>query len=342
MIDWRHPVRAVNVQCIMNSGLIMLSLRDRSDFAGREAAPRLTIKAAISCVGRGLHSGADVRVKLRPAPAGTGIMFHRTDLGMIIPARFDHVTDTRLCTVVSLPEHPDARVGTIEHLMAAISASRIDDLVIDVDAAELPILDGSAAPFLFLIESAGIAEHGGAREVLEMLRPVRVEQGHSFAELRPHHSAGHAGLDMSLAIEFASPAIGRQALSLHLTPESFAQELASARTFTMAAEIEGLRQAGLAKGGSLANAVVVDGAKVMNPEGLRWPDEFVRHKLLDVVGDLALAGAPISGRFLGQRTGHAINNLLLREVFLDAANYRVTRAPLIGAAMHLAAAAAPV
>jgi UDP-3-O-[3-hydroxymyristoyl] N-acetylglucosamine deacetylase len=319
----------------------MSSLRDRSEFAAREAAPRLTIKAAISCVGRGLHSGADVHVKLHPAPAGTGIVFYRTDLGAKIPARFDHVTDTRLCTVVSLPERPEARVGTIEHLMAAVSASRIDDLVIDVNAAELPILDGSAAPFLFLIESAGIAEHGGAREVVEILRTVRVAQGEAFAELRPQPE-GYAVLDMSLAIDFASPAIGRQALNLRLSPENFAQELAAARTFTMAAEIEGLRQAGLAKGGSLANAIVVDGEKVLNPEGLRWPDEFVRHKLLDVVGDLALAGAAISGRFVGQRTGHAINNLLLREVFADAANYRLTRAPLVGAAMHMAAAAAPV
>jgi len=293
-------------------------------------------------VGRGLHSGADVRVKLHPAPAGTGIVFHRTDLGAKIPARFDHVTDTRLCTVVSLPERPEARVGTIEHLMAAISASRIDDLVIDVDAPELPILDGSAEPFVFLIESAGIAAHGGAREVLEILRPVRVAQGEAFAELRPQNPEGYAVLDMSLAIDFASPAIGRQALKLRLSPENFAQELAAARTFTMAAEIEVLREAGLAKGGSLANAIVVDGEKVMNPEGLRWPDEFVRHKLLDVVGDLALAGAPISGRFVGQRTGHAINNLLLRQVFSDAGNFRLIRAPLVGAAMHMAAAAAPV
>jgi len=319
----------------------MSSLRDRSDFTSH-AAPRLTLKAPIACVGRGLHSGADVHVKLRPAPAGTGIVFHRTDLGAKIPARFDLVTDTRLCTVVSLPERPEARVGTIEHLMAAISASRIDDLIIDVDAAELPILDGSSAPFLFLIESAGIAEHGGAREVLEILRPVRVAQGEAFAELRPRHPDAQACLEMSLAIEFPSPAIGRQALNLRLSPESFAQELAAARTFTMAAEIEGLRKAGLAKGGSLANAIVVDGENVMNPEGLRWPDEFVRHKMLDVVGDLALAGAPISGRFVGQRTGHAINNLLLREVFSDSANYRLTRAPLVGAAMHMAAAAAPV
>jgi UDP-3-O-[3-hydroxymyristoyl] N-acetylglucosamine deacetylase len=339
MIDSRHPVRAVNVQCIMNSGLIMSSLRDRSGFADFYAAPRLTLKAAIGCVGRGLHGGTDVRLNLRPAAAGTGIVFHRTDLGVSIPARYDFVTDTRLCTVVSLPGRPEARVGTIEHLMAALAARRIDDLVIEVDAPELPILDGSAAPFLFLIESAGIAEHGGARETLEVLRPVRVAQGKAFAELRP--SQGAAGLDLSLAIEFDSAAIGRQALSLHLTPENFGRELAAARTFTMAAEIEGLRLAGLAKGGSLANAIVVDGNKVMNPEGLRWPDEFVRHKMLDVVGDLALAGAAISGRFVGHRTGHALNNLLLRDLFSDAANYQITRAPMAGAPMHMSAAAAP-
>jgi UDP-3-O-[3-hydroxymyristoyl] N-acetylglucosamine deacetylase len=339
MIDWRHPVRAVNVQCIMNSGLIMSSLRDRSNFADYAAAPRLTLKAAIGCVGRGLHSGADVRLNLRPAPAGTGIVFHRTDLGVSIPARYDHVTDTRLCTVISLEGRPEVRVGTIEHLMAALAARRIDDLVVEVDAAELPILDGSAAPFLFLIESAGITEHGGARETLEILRTVRVAQGEAFAELRPQQGA--SGLDLSLAIEFESAAIGRQALSLSLSPEIFGRELAAARTFTMAAEIEGLRQAGLAKGGSLANAIVVDGAKIMNPEGLRWADEFVRHKLLDVVGDLALAGAAISGRFIGHRTGHALNNLLLRELFSDAANYSITRAPMAGAPMHMSAAAAP-
>jgi UDP-3-O-[3-hydroxymyristoyl] N-acetylglucosamine deacetylase len=317
----------------------MSSLRDRGNFESA-AAPRLTLKAAIGCVGRGLHSGVDVHVKLRPAAAGTGIVFHRTDLGVSIPARYDHVTDTRLCTVIS---NGDARVGTIEHLMAAISASRVDDLIIEVDAAELPILDGSAAPFVFLIESAGLVEHGGARATLEILRPVRVAQGEAFAELRPHASMyGSGGLDLSLAIEFASPAIGRQALSLSLTPESFGQELARARTFTIAAEIEGLRQAGLAKGGSLANAIVVDGDKILNPEGLRWADEFVRHKLLDVVGDLALAGARISGRFIGNRTGHRLNNLLLREVFSDTANYRITCAPMVGAAMHMAAAAAPV
>jgi UDP-3-O-[3-hydroxymyristoyl] N-acetylglucosamine deacetylase len=211
----------------------------------------------------------------------------------------------------------------VEHLMAALSASRIDDVIIEVNAPELPIFDGSASAFLFLIESAGIAEHGGLRESIEVLRPVRVEQNGAFAELRPHLHGG-SGFEMSLSIEFPAAAIGAQAISLSLTQENFATELAAARTFTLAGEIEALRQAGLAKGGSLANAIVVDGPKVLNPEGLRWSDEFVRHKMLDVVGDLALAGAPLVGRFMGQRTGHALNNLLLRALFADAANYRMT------------------
>jgi len=287
----------------------------------RAAEPRRTLKTAICAVGRGLHGGAEVTMNLVPAPSGTGIMFARTDLGVRIPARYDAVSDSRLCTVVSAGE---ARVGTIEHLMAALAASGVDDVLVEVDAPELPILDGSAEPFMFLIERAGIVEHEGVRATLEVLRTVRVEHHGAFAELRPHH-AGGAGFEMSLAIEFAAAAIGAQAYNMTLSAEAFARELAPARTFTLKQEIEALRAAGLAKGGSLANAVVVDGAQVLNPEGLRFADEFVRHKMLDVVGDLALAGAPISGRFVGAKTGHALNNLLLRALFADAANYRMVQ-----------------
>jgi UDP-3-O-[3-hydroxymyristoyl] N-acetylglucosamine deacetylase len=304
-------------------------------------APRRTLKAAIDCVGRGLHGGADVHLTLRPAAPHAGIVFHRTDLHVAIPARYDLVSDTRLCTVVSLPAQPAARVGTIEHLMAALSACRIDDLIVEIDAPELPILDGSAAPFMFLIESAGITEHGGTREFIEVLCPVSVGYGDAFAELRPHHGAYELGLELALAIDFSAAAIGRQALTLALTSQNFATELASARTFTQAAEVEALRAAGLARGGSLANAIVVDGDKILNPEGLRFADEFVRHKMLDVVGDLALAGAPISGRFIGNRTGHGLNNQLLRAMFADAANYRLVRVPHVGAPMSMAAAASP-
>lgn len=297
----------------------MSSLRERYSLAVTAPAPRRTLRAAISAVGRGLHSGSQVTMALKPAETGAGIVFRRTDLGLDVPARFDFVTDTRLCTMIADGE---AKVGTVEHLMAALTAAGIDDVVVEVDAPELPVFDGSAAPFLFLIESAGVVEHGGLRERLEILRPVRVEHNGAFAELRPHNEGG-AGFDISLSIEFAAAAIGAQAYHFHLSAERFGEEIAAARTFTQLGEIEALRKAGLAQGGSLANAIVVDGAKVMNPEGLRFADEFVRHKLLDVIGDLALAGAAISGRFIGSRTGHALNNQLLRAVFADQANYRL-------------------
>jgi UDP-3-O-[3-hydroxymyristoyl] N-acetylglucosamine deacetylase len=304
----------------------MSSLRDRYQLVGIESVARCTLKSAIDCVGKGLHSGQDVHLKLLPAAVGAGITFFRTDLGVSIPAMFEHVHDTRLCTVVSRGE---VRVGTIEHLMAALAAAGVDDVTVEVNAAELPIFDGSAAPFLFLIESAGITPHGGTRDYIEVLRTVRVEHNGGFAELRPHGPGGH-GLDMSLAIEFTGTAIGAQAYNMHLSADNFARELAAARTFTLAGEVAALQKAGLARGGSLANAVVVDGLKILNPEGLRFADEFVRHKMLDVVGDLALAGAPLSGRFVGSRTGHALNNQVLRALFADQANYRfVGVSPLV-------------
>lgn len=311
----------------------MSSLRERYSLAVTAPAPRRTLRAAISAVGHGLHSGASVNLALSPAASGAGIMFRRTDMGQDISATFDHVVDTRLSTVIA---QGGARVGTIEHLMAALFAAGIDDVLVEVDAPELPVFDGSAAPFLFLIESAGVVEHGGLRERLEILRPVRVEHNGAFAELRPHNEGG-AGFDISLSIDFAAAAIGTQAYHFHLSAEGFAGEIAAARTFAQLGEIEALRKAGLARGGSLANAIVVDDGKIMNPEGLRYADEFVRHKLLDVIGDLALAGAPISGRFIGSRTGHALNNQLLRTLFADQANYRLVNGA-VEAPLQLSAA----
>jgi UDP-3-O-[3-hydroxymyristoyl] N-acetylglucosamine deacetylase len=278
-----------------------------------------TLKSDISCVGCGLHSGRRVNVMLRPAEPGTGIVFRRTDLGLDIPARHDCVVDTRLCTVLAAPGHPEARVGTVEHIMAAFAAAGVDNAIVELDGPELPVLDGSAAPFLFLIDCAGVVEQSAPRQVIEVVRTVRVEAGEAFAELRP----GAFGLDLSLSIDFEAAAIGRQALTLHLTEASFRAELAGARTFTQRAEIEAMQQAGLARGGSLENAVVVDGDRVLNPEGLRRPDEFVRHKLLDAVGDLALAGAPLQARFVAHRSGHALNSALLRALFRDSTTWRI-------------------
>jgi UDP-3-O-[3-hydroxymyristoyl] N-acetylglucosamine deacetylase len=284
-----------------------------------------TLKSAISCVGTGLHSGNRVNLTLRPAQAGTGIVFRRTDAGVEIPAREEHVIDTRLCTQLGRPDGPHARVGTVEHLMAALFATGIDNAVVELDGPEIPVFDGSAAAFLFLIDCAGRVEQSAPRQTIEILRTVRVEGDNgAFAELRP----GVAGLTMALSIDFPAAAIGRQALSLVLTERSFRAELAQSRTFTMLAEIEALRAAGLARGGSLDNAVVVDGARIVNPAGLRSRDEFVRHKLLDAVGDLALAGAPLQGRFVAHKTGHALNNRLLRALFADAKNWRLAGSDL--------------
>ena len=287
---------------------------------GRQPGAQRTLKAAIGCVGIGVHSGRRVHITLHPAPAGSGIAFRRSDLGITIPARFDHVVDTRLCTVLGLPDQPAIRIGTVEHVMAALAGCGITNALIEVDGPEAPILDGSAANLVFLIDCAGIADQDDAAPEIEVLRPVRVVEGEGFAELRP--SQGQPGLHLALSIAFDAVAIGRQALSMQLSPANFRGELAQARTFALAGDVARLQQAGLARGGSLDNAVVVDDARVLNPGGLRMPDEFVRHKLLDVVGDLALAGAPLRGRFVAHRSGHALNNRLLRQLFADAANWR--------------------
>ena len=288
-----------------------------------------TLKAPIGCVGVGLHTGRRVSLNFRPAAVDHGIVFRRTDLRVDIPARFDCVVDTTLSTVIG---HGSARIGTVEHVMAALSGCGIDNAVVEVDGPETPILDGSAAPYVFLLDCAGSVEQDSTRSAIEVRRPVRVSEGDAFAELRPGNP-GMAGLDMALSIDFAAVAIGRQALSLHLTPASFRQELARARTFTLAEEVDQMRAAGLAQGGSLDNAVVVDQARVLNPAGLRMPDEFARHKLLDAVGDLALAGAPLHGRFIAHRSGHALNNRLLRKLFADGSAWQeIATAPLAVAA----------
>lgn len=311
---------------------------------------RRTLKAAIGCVGTGLHSGRRVSLTLRPAPAGAGIRFRRSDTGFEVAARHDNVVDTRLNTTLGVPGDPARRVSTVEHVMAALAGCGVDDALVEVDGPEIPILDGSAAPLVFLIDCAGLQSQAGGvpASAIEVLRPVRVQDGDgpdsAWAELAPAETAARGGLEASLAIDFPATAIGRQSISLRLSPRSFRAALADARTFTLAEEVAAMRAAGLARGGSLANAVVVDGPLVLNPGGLRRPDEFVRHKLLDAVGDLALAGAPLRGRFTGHRSGHGLNNRLLRALFTDPANWRP--APGLAAAegpanARLPAAAAP-
>ena len=281
-------------------------------------ARQRTLRAAIGCVGTGLHTGARVAVTLRPAPADSGIVFRREDVAGAapIPAGVEAVADTTRCTQLAGPD--GTRVGTVEHLMAALAAWGIDNLEIAVDGPEIPAMDGSAGPFFFLLGCAGVVEQGAPRRVLEILRPVHVEHGGRRAVLRPHR-----GFAVDMAIDFAHPHVGRQRLALEVDALTFADELAGARTFGFADDVATLRANGLARGGSLDNAVVVGADGVLNPEGLRWPDEFVRHKALDAVGDLYLAG-PIAGRFEGRGSGHQLHVKLLKRLFDEPDAWRRT------------------
>ena len=272
-----------------------------------------TLKKAMSCTGVGLHGGETVTLTLKPAGTNTGIVFHRMDIDGVhasVPARWDNVVDTRMCSVLG-NEH-GVTVGTVEHVMAALAGCGIDNVEIEVDGSEVPIMDGSSEPFVFLIERAGVVEQAAPRRVIRIHKEVRVTVADSEASLKPGDY-----LDLRFEIDFESQAVARQELSLGLMNGSFCKELASARTFGFLHEVEQLRAAGLAKGGSLNNAVVVSGDEILNEDGLRFEDEFVRHKMLDAVGDLYLAGAPIIGCFTGARSGHAANNALLRALFAD-------------------------
>ncbi len=279
-----------------------------------------TIKNRMVCQGVGVHSGILSKVTLLPAPEGTGIVFRRTDhpgVAGVIPARFDKVTDTKLGTTIG--NVYGVKVHTVEHLMAAVSACGVSNLFIEIDGAEVPIMDGSAAPFVFLLECAGLVVQSVPQNVIRVRETVRVEDGDKFAELRP-------GIGFSAELEIAfenCPVIDRQFYSFDLDAPSFKAELARARTFGFRHEVEHLQANGHALGGSLANSIVVDGDRILNEEGLRYGDEFVRHKLLDVVGDMALAGAPLFAQFRGFKTGHALNNRLLRELFARKNAYEV-------------------
>jgi UDP-3-O-[3-hydroxymyristoyl] N-acetylglucosamine deacetylase len=318
--------------CVMD-GFARLSFADSDAPLGWR---QRTVKTAIDCVGVGIHSGQRTDLTIRPAAADHGIVFRRTDLRRDIKACFANVIDTCLSTVLADPDAASARVGTVEHLMAALSALGIDNALIDVSGPEIPILDGSAAPFVFLLDCAGWVEQEAPRRVIEIRDTVRVTEGEAWAELRPLRPAARSVapvLEIDLSIDFAASAIGRQSASLLLTPDAFRHQIAAARTFAHADEVAQLQAAGLARGGSLDNAIVVDGANILNPGGLRMDNEFANHKLLDVVGDLALAGGPLHGRFVAHRTGHNLNNRLLRALFADAAAWRmVATDPLVAAA----------
>lgn len=268
-----------------------------------------TLAKPVEFAGTGLHGGQSVAMTVRPADAGHGIVFQRTDVpNGRVPARYDLVTDTRLCT--RLTNAQGVSVGTVEHLMAALAGCGISDALIQVDGPEIPIMDGSSADFVDAFVRVGSLMLGRPLEAIRILRPVAVDSGGRFAELSPAPR-----FEMAFRIDFDDRAIGVQRHEMPLINGAFVEELSDCRTFGRLEDVERLRAIGLARGGNLTNAIVVDQGRVLNPEGLRRPDEFVRHKMLDAVGDLALAGAPIIGRYIADKAGHEMTNMLLHELF---------------------------
>jgi len=274
-----------------------------------------TIKRVIKSTGVGLHTGRKVVMTLRPAQPDTGIVFRRVDLDKPVDIRAEAraVTDTRLCSAL---EGGGAKVATVEHLMSALAGLGIDNLYVDLAGPEVPIMDGSAGPFVFLLQSAGIEEQRAPKRFFRIRRPVEVGDGDKWARFEPYD-----GFKVSFSIVFDHPVFERstQSLTIDFAETSYAKEVARARTFGFAQDVETLRNAGLALGGSLDNAVVLDEYRVLNSDGLRYADEFVKHKVLDAIGDLYLVGHPIIGAFSAHKSGHALNNQLLRAT-LDQAD----------------------
>lgn len=270
-----------------------------------------TLKTSVTTLGVGLHRGEKVRITLRPAPANTGIVFRRVDLDPVVdmPISPEAVTDTTMCTCMTNAD--GVTVSTVEHLMSALAGLGIDNVIVELDANEVPIVDGSASPFIMLIEEAGIEELKAAKKFIRIDKPIRVEVGDKWAEILPHN-----GFKLDFAIEFPHPAISstKQHVSMDFSSQTFITEVSRARTFGFMKDFEYLRANNLALGANFDNAVVLDEFQVLNANGLRYDDEFVMHKILDAIGDLYMAGLPLLGHFRSFKTGHALNNLLLREI----------------------------
>ena len=276
-----------------------------------------TVAKRVSCTGVGLHSGKPATLTLAPAAADAGVSFVRMDLGVEIPARNEFVADTTLSTNLS---NGAARVHTVEHVMAALHGMGIDNCRVEVDGPEIPILDGSAAPFVCLVQEAGVQVQRAGKRWLVIDQPVEVRDGDKLARLEPAES-----FSVEFTADFQHPLITNQAFRTTVNDRTFEREIARARTFCFRKDIERMQAAGLAKGGSLANAIVVDEFSILNPEGLRFPDEFARHKVLDAVGDLALFGLPVLGALTAVKSGHALNQGLVKRVLADPASHRVVR-----------------
>lgn len=278
-----------------------------------------TLKNVIRATGVGLHTGEKIYLTLRPAAPDTGIVFRRVDLDtpVDIPARPEFVGDTQLCTTVC---KDDVRVSTVEHLLSAMAGLGIDNAYIDLSAAEVPIMDGSAGPFVFLIQSAGIEEQNAPKRFVRIKRPVVVEEDDKWVRFEPFE-----GFKVSFSIEFDHPVFEThtRTAELDFSTTSFVKEVSRARTFGLLKDVERLRDNNLALGGSLDNAIVVDDYRILNEDGLRYEDEFVKHKILDAVGDLYLLGHSLIGAFSGYKSGHALNNRLLRALLADAEAWEI-------------------
>lgn len=281
-----------------------------------------TIRKKIACQGIGIHSGQPVRLLLRPAPANTGIVFIRQDLPgtPAIPARASRILASTLATTIGTPE---AFVATVEHLLAALAGLGVDNIYIEIDGPEVPILDGSAAPFVALLQQAGIKPLRWPRAFFQLRQPVEVRDGDKWLRVEPAPTPSY-----TYTIEFDHPVIGRQEFTVSGQPQVFVKELAPARTFGFLRDVARLQEQGQARGGSLANAVVLDDQGVLNPEGLRFADEFVRHKLVDLIGDLALLGWPLLGRVQVYKGSHALHHLFLRTLLADENLWRLQVPPV--------------
>lgn len=274
-----------------------------------------TLRQAAKVTGIGLHSGKKVTLTLRPAPANTGIIYARTDLDPIVyfPANADSIRDTTLCTCMINDD--GVRISTVEHLNAAMSALGLDNVIVEVNAPEIPIMDGSSSPFIYLLLDAGIEEQNAPKKFIRIKENVRVEEGDKWAEFKPYSK----GLKLDFTIDFTHPMITKEVRNykMEFSAQDFIQKLSRARTFTFMKDVEYLQSIGLALGGSLDNAIVLDEYRILNEEGLRFKDELVRHKMLDAVGDLFMCGYNILGDFKAYKSGHGLNNKLLRAVLAN-------------------------
>lgn len=288
--------------------------------AGGPIIPQKTLKNSIQCSGIGLHSGVKVKMTMHPGAPDTGILFCRTGLpgGPVeIPATWEYAIETPLCTTLVDPAG-DTKIATIEHLMSALLGCGIDNATIELDGPEVPVMDGSAAPFVFLIECAGTIRQHAPRRVIEVMKEVSVTEPERAITLSPG-----ANMSVNFEIDFDSPAVAQQSWSMHVSEGAYKRDISRARTFGFLHEVDRLREMGFARGGSLDNAIVIDGSRILNPGGLRFDNEFVRHKVLDLIGDLFLAGGPVIGVTHSFKAGHALTLRLLQKLFADRGAWRL-------------------